>query len=193
MGRVRWKARSPLCVDGGLLDPGIQRGSGRGPPEAVSGSFLAIFVCWRAKRGTSPATGPDFWEATRKPEPPASRAKRLKIKPLMLDTPGGRWTPTGVQVWTPESGSQGYPPCVKGAFDTPDKTKRFNPIGGVSMAISILMTTMIAKWIGSIPNSSNNGRTSGTMISTIDSPSRTVPKSSITRLINTRKCQAFRS
>ena len=45
-------------------------GSGRGPigihpaNPLISGSFLAIFVCWRAKRGTSLATGPDFWEAT---------------------------------------------------------------------------------------------------------------------------------
>ena len=35
----------------------------------ISGSFLAIFVCWRAKRGTSLATGPDFWEANWKPPP----------------------------------------------------------------------------------------------------------------------------
>lgn len=39
-------------------------------PRRVGGSFRAKFVCWRAKRGTSLATGPDFWEATKKPEPP---------------------------------------------------------------------------------------------------------------------------
>ena len=39
------------------------------PNPLFSGSFPAENVCWRAKRGTSPASGPVFWEATRKPEP----------------------------------------------------------------------------------------------------------------------------
>ena len=52
------------------------RGPAKGPigvhpaNPLISGSFLAIFVCWRAKRGTSLATGPVFWEAIRKPVPP---------------------------------------------------------------------------------------------------------------------------
>jgi hypothetical protein len=44
------------------------------PPSALDAAtavpVVSTFVCWRAKRGTSLATGPDFWEATRKPAPP---------------------------------------------------------------------------------------------------------------------------
>jgi len=36
----------------------------------ISGYFLAIFVSWRAQRGTSLAIGRDFWAATRKPAVP---------------------------------------------------------------------------------------------------------------------------
>ena len=67
---------SPLLLGGCGWISGWLPGSGRGPigihpaNPLISGSFLAIFVCWRAKRGASLATGLDFWEATRKPPPP---------------------------------------------------------------------------------------------------------------------------
>ena len=74
MGRVRWKLALPFALTGAFWTPVSSEGPAGVQPTAVSGSFLGVFVCWRAKRGTSPATGPDFWEATRKPEPRAPRA-----------------------------------------------------------------------------------------------------------------------
>src|SRR5690606_35804109 len=77
--KARWgecagKLALPFALTGATWTPVYSEGPAGVQPTAVSGSFLAIFVCWRAKRGTSPATGPDFWEATRKPEPRAPRA-----------------------------------------------------------------------------------------------------------------------
>ena len=48
-------------------EPGSSRSqmTTRSAKPLFSGSFRAENVCWRAKRGTSLATGPDFWEATR--------------------------------------------------------------------------------------------------------------------------------
>ena len=67
--KARWgecagKLALPFALTGAFWTPVSSEGPAGVQPEAVSGSFLAIFVCWRAKRGTSPATGPDFWEAS---------------------------------------------------------------------------------------------------------------------------------
>ncbi len=92
MGRVRRGARSPLCFDADAA--GFRGPAGVHPPTPlISGSFLAIFVCWRAKRGTSLATGPVFWEATPPGIYPHSSEKPRQNNPLTLGTSGGRWTP----------------------------------------------------------------------------------------------------
>src|SRR5690606_41545692 len=77
--KARWgecagKLALPFALTGLFWTPVSSEGPAGVHPTAVSGSFLATFVCWRAKRGTSPATGTDFWLATRNPEPPAPRA-----------------------------------------------------------------------------------------------------------------------
>ena len=97
MGRVRWKARSPLCVDRGLLDPGIQRGSGRGPAH---GSFRFLPGDIRMLAGEARHTASDragFLGSHPEANAARTRLKHHKIKPLKLDTPGGGWTPRGVQ------------------------------------------------------------------------------------------------
>jgi hypothetical protein len=113
--KARWgecagKLALPFALTGATWTPVSSEGPAGVQPTAVSGSFLAIFVCWRAKRGTSPATGPDFWEATRKPEPRAPRANTNECWPFR---PGHPWWPLD-PVWSParhpESGSHRHPP-----------------------------------------------------------------------------------
>lgn len=84
--KARWgecagKLALPFALTGAFWTPVSSESPAGVHPEAVSGSFLGVFVCWRAKRGTSPATGPDFWEATRKPEPVTPRANTNELWP----------------------------------------------------------------------------------------------------------------
>ena len=67
--KARWgecagKLALPFALTGAFWSPVSSEGPAGVHPEAVSGSFLGVFVCWRAWREISPATGPDFWEAT---------------------------------------------------------------------------------------------------------------------------------
>ena len=71
--KARWgecagKLALPFALTGAFWTPVSSEGPAGVQPTAVSGSFLAIFVCWRAKRGISLATAAKFWEATRNPE-----------------------------------------------------------------------------------------------------------------------------
>ena len=49
MGRVRWKAALPFALTGATWTPVSSEGPAGVQPTAVSGSFLGVFVCWRAK------------------------------------------------------------------------------------------------------------------------------------------------
>lgn len=55
---------------------------------------------------------------------------------------------------------------------------KFNPIGGVTAAISILIIIMMAKWIGSIPSIFISGKKIGKVINSADITSRNIPKKS---------------
>ena len=63
------------CSDSFSGSSGEQTGLNENPNPLFSGSFRAENVCWGAKRGTSLATGPDFWEAT----PSGSHPKTAEI------------------------------------------------------------------------------------------------------------------
>ena len=51
----RWRNAAPACrAPSPKLNLTVQ----------IRGSFLAIFLCWRARRGSLPATGLRFWESS---------------------------------------------------------------------------------------------------------------------------------
>src|SRR5690625_5156154 len=59
-------------------------------------------------------------------------------------------------------------------------TNKFNPIGGVRVAISTFATIMTAKWIGLIPMAVATGNNKGAISTIIDTQSKIMPSNNKT-------------
>ena len=80
---------------------------------------------------------------------------------------------------------------LRGSFMIPDETKRLIPKGGVRNPISMLITMIIPKWIGSTWNFSRRGRKIGPRMRSADTRSIKQPRKSRNILTRRRKIQSW--